>query len=357
MAGYDITQFDAPGILSIYQGAQDRRVNQMLLKRKMDMEDRATALQNQKMDLAAKAFGLKPGGGGQPSTGLAAPYASPAAASPAPVAQPSGLAGVMSGLGTPTPSPLAAPFAAPTAAPQPTPTAPAGIQPPQTLMDPSALPPRTDGLKLNQDALRQLYVLDPDMAKGLQDMAFNGNKEQFAAVARNGEVMATAAYDVKKLPMEQRRAEVEKLIPYLSANGVPADQLTPEVLDKLDLSDQGLDRLIITGRKLGDVIHDDRADNAPQWIRTENNGEVTLTPVPRSGQPLGGGSSPPTTLPRDFNFDAPSPTTGSVPASVTSPGGSTPTFLSKRDQAPFLKILGAPGLLRWAAAHNIKLGN
>jgi hypothetical protein len=128
-------------------------------------------------------------------------------------------------------------------------------------VDPAALPPRTDGLKLNQDALRQLYVLDPDMAKGLQDMAFNADKKQFEAMARNGEVMATAAYDDQALAdAERRRAEVANLVPYLIQNGVPADLLTPQALDQLDLSDAGLDRLITTGRKLGDVIKDDRED-------------------------------------------------------------------------------------------------
>jgi hypothetical protein len=265
MAGYDITPIDVPGILSAYTGAQDRRVNQMLMKRKMDMEDRAVSLQNQKMDLAAKAFGLQPGGGGQPSTsgGLAAPYASPPAASPVtapaaslatPYAAPSSVPSVATiDRNRPTGSPLS-----PMTFPDQTITPAYPVVAPQTLVDPAALPPRTDGLKLNQDALRQLYVLDPDMAKGLQDMAFNADKKQFEAMARNGEVMATAAYDIKRLPPERRRAEVAALVPYLIQNGVPADLLTPQSLDQMDLSDAGLDRLITTGRKLGDVIKDDQ---------------------------------------------------------------------------------------------------
>jgi hypothetical protein len=84
MAGYDITPIDVPGILSAYTGAQDRRLNQMLIKRKMDMEDRADQPTEPENGPRRKAFGLQPGGGGQPSTsgGLAGAYASPPAASP-----------------------------------------------------------------------------------------------------------------------------------------------------------------------------------------------------------------------------------------------------------------------------------
>lgn len=46
-----------------------------------------------------------------------------------------------------------------------------------------------------------------------------------------------------------------------------------------------------------------------------------------------------------------------IPANAVSPGGSTPTVLSRADAAPFMKSLGPQGFERWMAQHGIRLGN
>lgn len=255
MGPYNITQVDVPGLLAVAQGAQDRRLNQMLLQRKVQMEDRAQELNIKKQSVLASVFKTQ----GQPS--------SPASGPPADLMAPY------------TSPPTSALAGAPVDAPAP--MAPAA---PQSLVDPSSLPPRTDGMSLNPEAMKALYQIDPDMAEKLQSSVFNANKEQLGEIQRQGGVMASAAFDLKKVPVDQRAGEVAKLVPWLRSQGVPESALSPQALANMPLDDRSLDRMIITGRSLSDVIRDERADNAPQWIRTEDpNGQVTLTPMPRNG--------------------------------------------------------------------------
>lgn len=76
------------------------------------------------------------------------------------------------------------------------------------------------------------------------------------------------------------------------------------------------------------------------------------------GQPsVAPAGTPPATLPPDFDFGA-SPTGNmGIPPNAVSPGGSTPTVLSRVDAAPFIKSLGPEGFQRWMTSRNIRLGN
>jgi hypothetical protein len=126
---------------------------------------------------------------------------------------------------------------------------------PAQVVDPSRLPPRTDGLRLNQDALRDLYRLDPESAIKVQQSVFNAGQAQFKSMRQAGETFASMAFHLRKLPQEQRAAELEAMAPTLMEMGV-----APDMLQRADLSDTGLDRNIAIGRSIASLIDDDRAD-------------------------------------------------------------------------------------------------
>lgn len=86
------------------------------------------------------------------------------------------------------------------------------------------------------------------------------------------------------------------------------------------------------------------------------NPDGTITPVSRGQFSGGAAGGPPATLPPDFDFGEPKGNMG-IPSGAVSPGGSTPTVISRADAAPFIKSLGPEGFQRWMAKHNVRLGN
>jgi hypothetical protein len=214
MGPYNITQVDVPGILGAYQNAQQARMQQMHMQRQ---ETRAAAEDERRIKregIVSRIFSPQTKGGDPASGGTA----------------PAQVGATQAG-------------------------------PPGQLVDPAQLPPRTDGLALNPDALRELYAVDPDTAKQVQDMVYTANKQQFEAMQRNGEAMATVAWRLKQMPQEARAAELQAWAPQLQQMG-----LTPDMLAQADLSDAGLDRYYTSGRKLSELI----SEAKPDW-----------TPVPR----------------------------------------------------------------------------
>lgn len=200
MNPYGITQVDVPGLLSVYQGAQDRRAQQMKARRE---EERAA----QREDIMTRVFAPKAGGG------VGSVYGE----------QPQG-------------------SAMPNAVPQ----TPQG--PPQSLVDPSQLAPRTDGVQLNQDALRELYAVDPQTALQLQTSVYNANKQQLDQMQAYGEAGLGVVYRLKRLPAEQRAAELKASLPMLQSMGIDTAQLA-----QADLTDNGLSRYEAVFGKLADL--------------------------------------------------------------------------------------------------------
>jgi hypothetical protein len=133
---------------------------------------------------------------------------------------------------------------------------------PTTLVDPTTLPPRTDGIKLNPVAMRELYKDDPETAFKIQEMMFKADAATFKSVKASGGELALAARHLAKFvnadgtpDLAGRQAELEAITPRLQSLGV-----TPDMLGKVDLTDRGLSRYLNLGRNLDAVVDDDRAD-------------------------------------------------------------------------------------------------
>lgn len=268
MGPYGIEQVNVPGLLAAYSSGRAQRVEQMMNQRKMAREEAEEERQIRRDSALAKVFAPQTKGG-DPASGGAAPAATAAGASP-----------------------------------------------PATLVDPAQLPPRTDGLTINQDALRELFTYDPGTAKQVQDMVFSANKQQFEQAQRNGEAMATVAWRLKQMPPEARAAELQAWAPQLQQIG-----LTPEMLARADLTDAGLDRYYATGRKLSEII----AENKPQYMAIPPGGSVVNVRDPaavsalNSGQPSA--APQPGTIDGGYRFNGGDP---ADPKSWSPVGGPTP---------------------------------
>lgn len=156
-----------------------------------------------------------------------------------------------------TPAPTQAPMASQGAS-----SADAGVGAPTQLIDPASLPPRTDGMRINPQALRELYALDPKAAFDIQNSVYKADAAALERTRETGLAMAGAAFrlhDMRKPDgtpdMDGRAAELRAMAPMLVQMGIPA-----EALQSVDLSDQGLQRYGALYRNLSDVIRDDRAD-------------------------------------------------------------------------------------------------
>jgi hypothetical protein len=269
MGPYNITQVDVPGILGAYQNAQQARMQQMHMQRQ---ETRAAAEDERKIKregIVSRIFSPQTKGGDPASGGTA----------------PASVGATQAG-------------------------------PPGQLVDPAQLPPRTDGLALNPDALRELYAVDPDTAQQVQTMVYTANKQQFEAMQRNGEAMATVAWRLKQMPQEARAAELQAWAPQLQQMG-----LTPDMLAQADLSDAGLDRYYTSGRKLSELI----SEAKPQFMAIPPGGSVVDVRDPaavaalNSGQPAA--APQPGAVDGGYRFNGGDP---ADPKSWSPVGGQTP---------------------------------
>ncbi|KQM64697.1 hypothetical protein ASE65_15620 [Sphingomonas sp. Leaf16] len=160
------------------------------------------------------------------------------------------------------PASLLPPVAAPSAGSALSGSQPVASDAPSRLVDPASLPARTDGMRLDPTALRELYALDPNTALEIQSSLYKSDAEGLKRVQAQGTALASAAFRLQQMrnadgtpDMAARTAELRAMAPMLAQMGVPA-----ESLQSVDLSDNGLQRYGALYRNLSDVIRDDRAD-------------------------------------------------------------------------------------------------
>lgn len=141
---------------------------------------------------------------------------------------------------------------------------------PAALVDPAQLPPRTDGLRINPQALRDLYALDPATAHQIQSAVYEADAQSFKAMQARGAAMASAAWHLKSVSPEDRTAELDRITPYLVQSGIPAELVQRA---SSDLSDTALDGVIATGRNIKDILVDDRQERRFAWDRQDDEAD------------------------------------------------------------------------------------
>lgn len=257
---FGIEQVDVPGILGVYQGAQDRRVNQMLLQRKMAMEDRALQQQERISNVYKNLRdpdSAKGGGQSSPAGGLASAYAPP---SPAPVAAPPASFDPSMPTGSPL-SPATFPQGAPQASTEfAAPTMPAPAQAP---------PP--GWYEANKPVVDQLMSVDPEKAFQLMTQLKGMDDAQLKHIEVQAQTMAGVGEHLHSFPDgPARQAELQRITPDLVARGIPLQKI-----QQADTSDKGLQWLIVQGSDLTKLwAHENDERAAAETARSHRANEA-----------------------------------------------------------------------------------
>lgn len=255
MAGFaPIQGVDVGGLIGAYESAKDRRVRQMLLERQIAAEDRAIKRQEGIAGAYAKLRPPTAKGGDQTSAGSGAATTPPAAA-PAP--------SIASAYPTDIPhgsplSPERDPVAPPVSAPAPAPPASSfSAEPPQSWVE------------ANRDVVAQLKALDPKEALAMQAYLKEMDDAQLKKAQESSTELAKAAKHLTSFQsVEARRAELQRIKPYLISHGVAPDQI-----DSFDPTDQNLQFIYMQGLdldKLATIEHQDR-----QFAETQRHNRAT----------------------------------------------------------------------------------
>lgn len=268
---YGIEQVDVGGLLNMHAGLKSQRLKDLYMARELEMKERTQQREEQRMGALAKVF--------QPSEGAATPNAPsatsgvqtvPSAAPAQPLSQDEGNAIIARASQAKTITPVEADRVRRSLGPQGTAAydkwmadngitiegqgGPEAASPALPPLD-QDLPARTDGMKINQEALRELYALDPDMAQKIQKAVYDADEQSLKAMTRRGEAMANVAMRLQSVPASERPAELQRWGQYLVDSGLPA-----QALQQADLTDAGLSRYVQQGRKIENIISDERTD-------------------------------------------------------------------------------------------------
>lgn len=230
MAGpFDIDQVNIPALLGLHTQMKQQGLENMYRAQQIARQKRQDDEADARKEIMRRVFS----GGGNAATAPAASEATPPAAA-ATIAN--DLDQFMPGS---EPGTLASGQAAPVSAPQA----------PVDLIDPAELPARTDGITINQGALRELYAVDPEAAIQIQKTVYDMDKATADRITERGAAMASIAGALAELPQEQRAMALREQAPRLLALG-----FTPEQLNQTDLTDAGLNRYYRAGMSMEQLI-------------------------------------------------------------------------------------------------------
>ena len=255
---FGIEQVDIPSMLGMHQQMKRQRIADLMQAREYEMKAKDTERQDRKDEVLARLF-MKGGDQNKPAGGVTPPVADtppdivPQAEAPARVPEnyidPAGAAAMRSSMGDADYEAWKAKHGVTEYDPSSAAAAPEPAQPQLPALD-QPLPPRTDGLTVNMDALRELYAIDPQGAAQIQRLVHDSDKQQLEKAQARGEAMAVAATSLRNLPAGQRQAEFQRnWAPYLIERGYD-----PAMLQQADLSDDGLERYYRQGRSIEKIV-------------------------------------------------------------------------------------------------------
>lgn len=266
MGPYNITQVDVPGLLSMYQGAQDRRLNQLLMQRKMALEDRDLQRQTSVLAAYSKLRDPNQAKGGDSPPAASAPSTSPMLQPFTPPPSPSAPDYPGIDRNRPMGSPLSpAGFPAAPAQPMPdaglAPTSPAAPAAPAA---PSA-PAPASWVEANRDLVDNLLTIDPKAAFDLKTQLQGMDDTQIKKADRVAGLFAKVGEHLMSFSTPQaQKAELLRIKPDLVASGIPSD-----MIDNFQPTPASVQWLIVHGMDLDKVIAREKDDR--QQTETERH--------------------------------------------------------------------------------------
>ena len=192
MNPYGIEQVDVPGLLAVYQGAQDRRAQQMLMKRQQEAAEKQADRDQRFGEILAKGMGAAYGSPQAPQGGMGGVYGGGSlVATPEQMSQQSSLEAEFAGR-----APVYAQDSRPT------------------------------NFQLSPETMAQLIALDPKQATEIIG-AFKGmNEAQHAASQQVNETLGRTAQYLLGVPEAERAAEIQRIAPELMRHGINEQQIT-----------------------------------------------------------------------------------------------------------------------------------
>ena len=117
----------------------------------------------------------------------------------------------------------------------------------------------------NKDAMRDLMIIDPEMAMKLQEHFGKVDKAEAEAFGRKNEVLGQAAQYLSSFPPAQRGQALRAVASQLVAAG-----WTPQELQQADLSDNGLKGYVAMAMDVDKIIDNARSDAQFDETRRHN---------------------------------------------------------------------------------------
>lgn len=273
---YNITQFNAPGVIDAYQNAQMNRVRLM-------MAEKQAQLFGLQMG-ARQAIAAYANGGDSPASGPAG------GASAAPASAPAGGASV-----TPASATTGAQAAAP-AAPQ-------------------------DDMARRRELLKRVMVLDPEMASNLATTFSTMDKDEVdARIARSTRLAQLAAGIMQLSNPEARKTALQQAIPELQSLGLSAQQI-----QNFNPTDENLRQIVAQGQDVANIAKFVLPD-----VQNVRQGGAVVRVDPRTGQATTVYESPTMVGPNGEVFARP-PQLSSMPQPMTATNPKTGEKLQSLD--------------------------
>lgn len=214
-------RLNIPGLLQAAEQSKQRRLEEMLLHRKVEQEDRAFERENKILQTYAKI--KQPGSQSSPSKGGDPASGGPAAAVSSP--------------GTPQGAPN---------------------------------PAAQSWMEANRDVIDELMTIAPDQAFAMTEKLSKLDEAGLERVKEMNELRGRVALHLQQIPAAQRGQELQRLMPQLSQMGV-----TPEIVQQElgDLSDAALQAPVALSMDIDKIMAAREKERAYQFDR-EKFGET-----------------------------------------------------------------------------------
>lgn len=224
-------RLNVPGLMVAAGEQKQRRLQEMLLNRQVEQEDRAAERENKLLGIYAKV--RQPGStaakGGDPSSGM----------------------GGGSQEGAPPPA-----MSSPSGSPLSSERAPSMDGPTEPAHDPVQV---QSWMEANKDVIGELMMIAPDKAFELSGKLSQMDDAQFKHVKDMNEVRGSVAMHLQSFAPQQRAGELARLMPHLAQMGIKPEAVQQELGD---LSDQSLQAPVALSMDVEKILAQQDKDRA-----------------------------------------------------------------------------------------------
>lgn len=233
-------RLNLPAIMEGAAVAKQRRLQEMMLNRQIEKEDREAERENKLLGIYAKIR--------QPGSQTSAKGGDPASSSVGGGVQQAMVGAPSPDMSVPSGSPLSPERA-------PAPAAP-GMGGPAPAPDPVVV---QSWMEANKDVINELMLVAPDKAFAMSEQLSKLDDTQFKRVKDLNEVRGSVAMHLQSFPPQRRQGELARMMPQLAQMGI-----TPQVVQQElgDLSDEALQAPVALSMDVEKILAQQDKDRA-----------------------------------------------------------------------------------------------